>query len=107
MKDHRIVINNNSLDNTCENRFFKTDISIGYEHYPGQVHKGSVTKHPLYEYDGQALFLEHVIDIRNGNKCFWFMWYHENGMPKLPGSGVIDKDDIVTVINSISKIDFE
>ncbi len=89
MTDRRIIQNNIPLDFTCENNGFKTDITKGYEHIPGAP-RGSVTPEELDTH----LFLEYVIDKKNGNSCFWFIWYDLNGIPKTPDSAVFYEDDI-------------
>lgn len=103
MSDKRILLNGQRLNFTCENSRFKTDIDSGHEHYPGEGYKGSVTDEPLYE-DGGSLWIEHVLDKSNGNKCFWFMWYDKDGLPILPMSSVFDKYDMQQVIERIAKI---
>lgn len=103
MSDNRILANGNRLNFTCENKRFKTDIDLGYEHHAGDGYKGSVTDEPLYE-DGGSLWIEHVLDKSNGNKCFWFMWYDQNGQTILPMSSVFDKDDLQEMIKKIAQI---
>lgn len=101
----KINHNGSNLDFTTENSRFKTDIAKGYSHITGQAHLGSVTVDPIYEDDDGYLFLEHVIEKSNGNSCFWFMWYDENGNNKVNSvSAVIGETDILEVIKNISKI---
>lgn len=102
MAGKRIISNNQNVDYTCENSRFKTDITTSIN----PLYPGSVTANPLYDNgEGHILLLENVVDKKNGNKCFWFMWYM-NGVPMLTMSGVIDSQDITEVIKNIAKISF-
>lgn len=102
MPGKRIEVNNHPIDFTCKNAQFQTDISSPVN----SIYPGSVTPMPIYDDGGgQILLLEKVVH-NNGKKCFWFMWYYDNGIPILPMSGVIDADDIAEVIRNISKISF-
>ena len=87
---------------TCTNSRFETDTTKGFPHRKG-FPQGSVTPEPLWGED-ETLFLEHVIDKKNGNSCYWFMWYDENGNPIINVSAVISEGDILEVINKIAKI---
>lgn len=106
MKDNRIIQNGTSLDFTCENRRFKTDVQRGFAHYPGNNYLGSVTDTPLYDDGGFSLWLEYVVNVNDPNdKCLWFMWY-QDGWPTIPMSAVIDESNIVGVIQNIAAIKF-
>ena len=102
MNDHRIEQNGRKLDFTCKNKRFSTDIQTGHEHLSGHGYKGSATPRALFEDGDYSLWLEHVIDLQNGNKCYWLMWYN-NGIPTIPMSGVLDRNDILEVIANIKE----
>ena len=103
-KDWRIFRKGQRLSFTCENSKFKTDISRGYKHFSDNNYLGSAIPEPIYTNGIDTLWIEYVINVKDkNNKCFWFMWY-KNGIPSLSGSSVIDEDDIMKVINNISKI---
>lgn len=107
MSDHRINLNGKSLDYTCINRKFATNTSLGYEHVPGHGYLGSVTQQALYDDGYSSLWLEHVTELNNpNNKCYWFMWYGTKGLPNIPASGVMNKEDLIKVIANIKDISF-
>jgi hypothetical protein len=102
MNDSRIERNGTKLDFTCKNKRFATDLESGYKHVSGHGYKGSATPGALYNDDEYSLWLEHVVDLRNGHKCYWLMWY-KGGLPTIPMSGVLDKEDILEIIPNIKQ----
>lgn len=90
-----IIINGKQVKFTCENRKFKTNVNKG--------NKGSVTKKPLHDDGVFTMRLEHVIEKKNNNECFWFMWY-KNGRPLLTMSSVFEKEDLFQIIENLKEI---
>lgn len=98
----KIIINGQPTAYTNENSRFMTDVNNPVH----PIYLGSVTPEPIYDDEnGKILLLEKVMDRKNGNRCFWFMWY-DNGSPMINVSGVIDEADITKVIRNISGIKF-
>lgn len=104
MTEHRISSGTTLLDYTCQNSRFKTDISKGHPHRPGDTYMGSATPAPIYDDGDSSLWLEHVIEPKKGISCYWFMWYDASGRPLLSQSSVIDERDILQVIKNIGEI---
>ncbi len=55
---------------------------------------GSVFDRELVSDNGSTLWLEHVESIPDGAKTYWLMWYDPTGMPTIPLSGALDKEQI-------------
>lgn len=107
MKDKRININGTSLEFTCENNQFKTDINKGNKHRENHNYLGSVTKEPLYADDENSIWLEHAVNVNNPeDTCYWFMWYNYEGFPTIPLSAVMSIDEIRTVLANVKEIKF-
>ena len=85
----------NNQPYTCRNSRFQTDVlrSGAKPHGPGNA-LGSVFDAPLVDNGGYTLWLEYVEDYKNGNKCFWLMWYDHKGAPTIPASGVFNEDQL-------------
>ena len=95
--DHRMLANGERLDHTCENAKFLTNIRLGEPHVEGQQHRGSVFREPLYADGEWSLWLEHVTRKENPSEpYYWLMWYR-NGVPTIPLSGVLQRDDIANM----------
>ena len=88
---------------TCRNAKFSTNTSKGAAH--GKAHaKGNALAGPLVEHDGYTLWLEHVIDHENpSNERYWLMWY-QDGIPKIPMSGVLSKEVLCTMGEQIRSL---
>ena len=100
-QDHRIEENGQRLSYTCANRGYRTNVHLNtsYAHRdashpdrPGSDNLGSVFDRPLAQ-DGESLWLEHVVD-NEGHPCYWLMWYDPSGVPKLPASGILSRENI-------------
>ncbi len=87
---------------TNENRRFRTNISKGHPHGPGQP-AGSVFAEPLYD-DGHSLWLEHVIERANGGESYWLMWYDAAGNPIIKVSGVMGRDDLKAIAQKLIEV---
>jgi hypothetical protein len=94
---HRI---NGTVDYTCENVGYVTNVSKGYVHGRGQA-RGSVFRQSLIRHGGYSLWLEHVTEKASGADTFWLMWYH-GGIPTIPLSGVLDASDIQTMAGRLA-----
>lgn len=95
-RDHRIERNGRRLNYTCANRRFRTDISKGQRHGRRSANRGSVFETPLAESNGYSLWLEHVVDDSE-NEYYWLMWYDDDGIPTIPLSGILSRDDIANM----------
>jgi hypothetical protein len=98
-KDHRIMQDGERLSYTCENERFKTDTSKpeSYSHGIQSTSRGSVFDQPLLESNGYTLWLEHVLDKKTQDSCYWLMWYGPDGISTVPMSSVLSKDDITNM----------
>jgi hypothetical protein len=93
-RDHRIVLNGAPVNYTCENSRFQTNLSKGQAHGAGQA-SGSVFGQALVTYPGGSLWLEHVADNQDpGQPYYWLMHYDPTGMPSIPLSGIMSKEDL-------------
>jgi hypothetical protein len=95
-RDHRIEQNGQRLGYTCANKRFRTNISRGQEHGQHSATRGNVFDRPLAEYNGYSLWLEHVVND-TGNEYYWLMWYDSNGVPTIPLSSILSRDDIANM----------
>ncbi len=106
MLDKRIIQNGRSVDFTCSNRLFETDINKGKPHGVGQggvAHAlGSVFDAPLVSHGGYTLWLEHAINRKDQSEKYWLMWYDPNGIPTIPLSSVMDRADIQEMSRQLS-----
>lgn len=103
-KDHRIVVNGNPQDYTCQNRAYETDTNMGYPHGNYGHAKGSVTGQPLVVTATGTLWLEHVTEVNNpAAKLYWLMWYWTNGIPAIPLSGVFNKAELGELAHQLIK----
>ncbi len=102
MRDHRIQNNGQRLDYTCENRRFRTNVAMNAETGARPRAPASVFRGPLIDHDGYSLWLEHVIEIATGERCYWLMWYDANGWPTIPLSGVLDRSEIPTMAGRLA-----
>ncbi len=99
-KDRLKDQNGNYLNFTCGNSKFSTDTNKGAAHGI-ETAKGSALTDPLAEHGGYTLWLEHVVDHgRPDNELYWLMWYL-NGIPKIPMSGVLSKEDLCRMSEKI------
>jgi len=56
-----------------------------------------VFREPLIE-AGDTLWLEHVLDkSAREPPCYWLMWYDASGIPAIPMSSVLSRDDIANM----------
>jgi len=94
MKDHRISEKGERLTFTCGNRRYRTNIGKGEAHWPHSTVRGSVFAEPLVKHNGYTLWLEHVIEVVSGEKCYWLMWYDPDGLPTIPLSSIFDHTDL-------------
>ena len=85
-KDHRITQGGVTLNFSCYNYAFRTDIGMGNPHSTYATTRGSVTGQPLVRtIEGATLWLEHVEEVKNPTqKCYWLMWYDPTGIPTIP-----------------------
>jgi hypothetical protein len=87
---------------TCANRNYRTDLSQGHSHGPGNA-LGSVIPRALYTDPTQSLWVEHVIGRREpGEQIFWLMWYDESGNPLIPLSGVFDRNGLARIASALA-----
>ena len=95
-KDHRVIHGGVTLNFSCHNSAFRTDIGRGNPHSNYAATLGSVTGQPLVRTsEGATLWLEHVEEVKTPTqKCYWLMWYDQNGIPTIPLSGVFDKSEL-------------
>jgi hypothetical protein len=91
--DHRMVKGKERLNYTCENAGYHTNTNKGFPHGPYSKTLGSRFEEPLATRNDYTLWLEHVIEIRNGRGWYWLMWYRD-GKPTIPLSGILSKRDI-------------
>lgn len=84
---------------------FRTDTGGqrgGYSHAPHSATLGSALPGPLIVIpDGSSLWLEHVIDSRDGWDPLWLMWYDKQGNPRLTMSGVFDLPQLASMTDSL------
>jgi hypothetical protein len=94
-RDHRIEQNGQRLNFTCANFQYRTDIDKGQAH--GQCpNRGSVFTEPLVDSEGYSLWLEHLLD-REDREYYWLMWYDFSGVPTMPMSARLNRDDIANM----------
>jgi hypothetical protein len=93
MEKNRAVVDGIPMNFTCSNRRFCTDLAKGFPHGE-EAALGSVFKIPLVDHGSNTLWLEHVVSLgAPAEEWYWFMWY-EDGIPKIPLSGVFTKSDL-------------
>jgi hypothetical protein len=104
-KGKQIKRKGKTLDYTCENNLYKTDINKGYKHYKKHDYKGCVTETPLLKLkNSNSLWLEYVIDKQSKEKGIWLMWYDKNGYPAIPASAIIYLEHLNEVIKNFISI---
>jgi hypothetical protein len=96
-RNHRLELNGQRLSYTCANARFRTNIKKGSPHRSDSGHRGSVFSEPLAQSDGYSLWLEHVIDHRSSDEYYWLMWYDPAGLPTIPLSGILSRDEVANM----------
>jgi len=103
MRDLRILRDGERLNYTCENRRFRTDIEHGERHGDAPA-RGSVFRQSLVaDAAGSSLWLEHVEDKTTGERYYWLMWYDTSGMPTIPLSSVLTREDVATMSAGLAR----
>ena len=94
-QQHRIELDGQRINYTCENSGYRTDLNKGETHADRSPARGSVFPEPLASREGgYSLWLEHVVDKKTGDEYYWLMWYDANGYPTIPLSGILSRADI-------------
>lgn len=103
MKNNKLLIideNGKRLPFTCKNTIYSTDINKGYKH--GKIStRGNFLRKAIATYEGNTLWLEHVIDRNGIDNLLWFIWYDKEGYPKTPGSTVFATKSFPKIINKV------
>ena len=100
--DFRIIIKDEVINYTCQNRRFGTDINKGFPHGNYSQTLGSVFPEQLMESNGYTLWLEYVFD-ENDENLYWLMWYDSDGKPTIPLSAIFNNDDLGNMITQLTK----
>jgi hypothetical protein len=96
--DHRITVNSASLNYTCQNRAFQTNLMKGVAHGAHGTSLGSVFNRPPIVGNNYSLWLEHVIELATNDEYYWLMWYDLRGWPAVPLSAVFTKQDLQEMV---------
>src|SRR5579863_8427306 len=90
--------NGEALGYTCENAGYRTDIVKGFAHGNAATTAGSVFPEPLTSREGDySLWLEHAVEKKSGDECYWLMWYDGAGAPTISMSAILNRDDIANM----------
>ena len=95
-RDHRIEQDGQRLGYTCANSRFRTNINRGHNHGQHSAIRGNVFDRPLVDSGGYSLWLEHVIS-KIDEEYYWLMWYDGEGIPTIPMSGILSRNDIANM----------
>lgn len=69
---------------------------MGQRHGQHSATRGNVFDRPLADSNGYSLWLEHVIGDGRED-YYWLMWYDSAGIPTIPLSGILSRNDIANM----------
>ena len=100
-KDRLTDATGNPVNYSCGNSRYRTNLSKGLAHGNSPT-LGSVFDAPLVDHSGYTLWLEHVVDIQSGEEVYWLMWYDPDGVPTIPMSGILNKEELAEMSKQLT-----